>query len=102
MRKAIIAATLFAASTLPAAALEAYSAAEQQQFLDWCTGKRGASEGVCSCTLKQVAQTVPATALAGFLAQQAGGGGMSFSSLATTTAATTAASVTQALATCGK
>lgn len=81
---------------LPAHALEAYSAGEQQQFMDWCTGAKSATESTCSCTLKSVAQTVPAATLAQFLSSQTSGGGFSFNaSLASTTAL-----VTQALATC--
>lgn len=84
------------ASVRPATALEAYSAAETQQFMDWCTGAKSATESTCSCTLKSVAQTVPAATLAQFLGSQASGGGFSFNaSLAGTTAL-----VTQALATC--
>ncbi len=80
----------------PANALEAYSAAETQQFMDWCTGAKSASDSTCSCTLKSVAQTVPATTLAQFLNSQASSGGFNFSA----TLASTTALVTQALATC--
>jgi hypothetical protein len=80
----------------PAHALEAYSSEQTQQFMDWCTGAKSASESTCSCTLKSVAQTVPATTLAQFLSSQAGGGGFSFSA----SLASTAGLVTQALASC--
>ena len=40
----------------PAAALEAYSPAQTQQFTDWCTGAKAATEGVCSLTLKNLSK----------------------------------------------
>jgi|GEM_PF-940097 len=79
-----------------ARALETYSADQSQQFMDWCTGAKSATESACSCTLKSLAQTVPATTLAQFLSSQASGSGFSFNA----TLVTTAATVTQALATC--
>jgi len=86
-------ALLFISQPRPAAALEAYSPQEQQQFMDWCTGAKSATESTCSCTLKQLAQTVPAAALAQFLSSQ---GSFNLSSAAVTTGA----SVTQALLNC--
>jgi hypothetical protein len=93
---AIAAATLSVAISGPASALEAYTAAQNQQFMDWCTGAKAATESTCSCTLKSVAQTVPATTLAQYLNSQASNGGFSFNA----TLASTTALVTQALATC--
>jgi hypothetical protein len=55
------------AAERPASALEAYSAQQSQQFMDWCTGAKAATESACSCTLKSVAQAVPAATLAQFL-----------------------------------
>ena len=86
-------ALLFISQTQPALALEAYSPQEQQQFMDWCTGAKSATESTCSCTLKNLAQTVPAAALAQFLSSQ---GSFSLSTAAVTTGAT----VTQALLSC--
>ncbi len=77
----------------PATALETYSPQEQQQFMDWCTGAKSASESTCSCTVKKVALTVPAAALSQFLASQ---GSFSLSA----TAVSTGAAVTQALLSC--
>jgi len=79
-----------------AKALETYSADQSQQFMDWCTGAKSATESTCSCTLKNLAQTVPAATLAQFLSSQASGTAFSFNA----TLATTAATVTQSLATC--
>jgi hypothetical protein len=79
-----------------AQALEAYSAQQSQQFMDWCTGAKSATESTCSCTVKSVAQTVPATALTQFVSSQSSGGGFNFNA----TLASTAALVTQALASC--
>jgi len=76
-------------------ALETYSETQTQEFMDWCTGAKSASESVCSCTLKRLAQTVPVAALAQFLNSQ---GQLSFSSAAVTTAAT----VTEAMVTCNQ
>jgi len=86
-------ALLFISQTQPASALEAYSPQEQQQFMDWCTGAKSATESTCSCTLKRLAQTVPAATLAQFLSSQ---GSFSLS----TAAVTTGTSVTQALLSC--
>jgi hypothetical protein len=77
-------------------ALETYSADQSQQFMDWCTGAKSATESTCSCTLKSLAQTVPAATLAQFLTSQASGSGFSFNAAMATTAAT----VTQALTSC--
>jgi len=77
----------------PVAALEAYSPQEQQQFMDWCTGAKSATESTCSCTVKKIALTVPAAALSQFLASQ---GSFSLSA----TAVSTGAVVTQALLSC--
>ena len=93
---AIAAATLSVAISGPASALEAYTAAQNQQFMHCCTGAKAATESTCSCTLKSVAQTVPATTLAQYLNSQASNGGFSFNA----TLASTTALVTQALATC--
>lgn len=92
----IAAAMLSVAASGAASALEAYSAAQTQQFMDWCTGAKAATESTCSCTLKSVAQTVPAATLAQYLNSQASNGGFSFNA----TLASTTALVTQALATC--
>lgn len=82
----------------PASALETYSTQQTQQFMDWCTGAKSATESVCSCTVKSLAQTLPTTALEQFLAQQSGGGGFSLS----TTAVTAAAAATNAMVGCSK
>ena len=82
-------------------ALDGYSASEQSQFMDWCTGAKSASESTCSCTLKKVAQTVPAAALVSYVSSASSGESMSMTSLATTSATMTATTVVQALATCG-
>jgi len=76
-------------------ALEAYSQSQTQEFMDWCTGTKSATESVCSCTLKRLAKTVPVAALAQFLSSQ---GQLSFSSAAVTTAAT----VTEAMVICNQ
>lgn len=86
---------LLVASSNSAMALEAYSDQQKQEFVSWCTGAKSASETTCSCTVKNLAQTVPTTALAQFLSSQ---GNFSLS----TTAITTGASVTQALLACSK
>lgn len=99
--RALCALSLLVFTAVPAAALESYSQAEQQQFLDWCTGARSASESKCSCALKKVAQTVPAAALTTYLASAGSGQSMSFTNLATSSAAMTATTVAQALSTCG-
>lgn len=83
-------------------ALEALSPAEEKKFLDWCTGERKASDSVCSCTVKSVATTVPASTLAAYIASETSGSGLSMSNLATQAGATAAASVAQALATCSR
>lgn len=82
-------------SASPAISVEAYSSQQQQEFVSWCTGEKSASETTCSCTVKKLAETVPATALAQFLSSQ---GTFSLSA----TAITTGASVTQALLACNK
>jgi len=97
----ICAAVLAILPALPSHALESYSAAEEKQFLDWCTGAKSASESTCSCALKRVAQTVPAAALTSYLASLGSGQSMSLTSLATTSGAMTATTVAQALTTCG-
>ncbi len=79
-----------------ARAMEAYSPEQNEQFMDWCTGAKSATESTCSCTLKSIAQTVPAATLAQFLSSQASGSSFNFNA----TLATTGVSVTQALATC--
>ncbi|MEL0114195.1 MAG: hypothetical protein VW835_20895 [Rickettsiales bacterium] len=76
--------------------------AEQQQFLDWCTGEKKATDSVCSCTLKSVATTVPAAALTSYISGQATGSSFSMSNLATQTGVSAAVAVTQALATCSQ
>ena len=95
----ILVLTVFA---LPANALDKLSQAEQQQFLDWCTGEKKASDSVCSCTLKSVATTVPAAALTSYISGKATGSGLSMSNLATSAGVSAAAAVTQALATCSR
>jgi len=77
----------------PALAVEAYSSTEEKQFMDWCTGAKSATESTCSCTVKRLAQTVPAAALTQFLTSQ---GSFNMS----TAAVTTGAAVTQALVSC--
>ena len=89
----LVAFATFALQNRPVSAVEAYSPAEQQQFMDWCTGAKSATESTCSCTVKRLAQTIPAAALAQFLSSQ---GSFSMS----TTAVTTSAAVTQALVSC--
>jgi len=76
-------------------ALDAYSADQQQQFIDWCTGAKSASESTCSCTVKRLAQTVAPAALAMFLSNN-GMPSMSQSAI------TTAAAVTEAFASCSR
>ncbi|CCQ73786.1 hypothetical protein [Magnetospira sp. QH-2] len=101
MKTWIAAATLAAAALIaqPGQALDAnYSAAQEAQFLDWCTGTKSASEGICSCTLKSISATVPTQALTMFLNSQGAGGMPTFNQgLVATTA-----SVTQALAVCSR
>ena len=93
---AIVAITI-AAPQNNATALEAYSPAQEQQFMDWCTGEHAAKESTCSCTLKSLAQTLPATALVQFLnSKTSGSSGFNMN----TTLITTAAMVTQSLTTC--
>ena len=99
---AIVGIIVLAQLGAPAQALDSLSQAEQQQFLDWCTGEKKASESVCSCTLKKVAVTVPAAALTSYISGQASGGSFSMSNLATTAGVSTAASVAQALTTCSQ
>jgi hypothetical protein len=86
----------------PASSLEALSQAEQQQFLDWCTGEKRASDSVCSCTLKNVVQTIPAAALTSFISGQTSSSGFSMTNLATQAGVQTAATVAQSMATCSK
>ena len=88
--------SLIVVSASPSAfALESYSDQQSQEFVSWCTGAKSVSETTCSCTVKQLAQTVPAAALAQFLSSQ---GSFSLSAAAVTTGA----SVTQALLSCSK
>lgn len=82
----------------PAPALETYSPAQTQQFMDWCTGAKSATESTCSCTLKSLAQTLPATALATFLSKELGDGGFNLS----TAAISAGAMVANAMAGCAK
>jgi len=96
-----VAALIAIAAPKSAHAIEAYSASEQQQFMDWCTGAKSASESTCSCALKKVAATVPAATLTQYLASLSGGQTMSFSTLATSSASMTATTVATALTTCG-
>jgi hypothetical protein len=86
---------MMAVSVQPATALEAYSPQEEQQFMDWCTGAKSAAESTCSCTVKQLALTVPATTLTQFLSSQ---GSFSISAAAVSTGA----AVTQAMVSCSK
>ena len=96
LKIALILATLtFGTFNHPALAIEAYSSAEQEQFMDWCTGAKSATESTCSCTLKTIAPTIPATALSQFLSNQ---GGFSLSAIAVSTGA----AITQALLSCSK
>lgn len=94
----------FVSSLIPlgASALDSLSQSEQQQFLDWCTGEKKASDSVCSCTLKNVAQSVPAAALTTYISGQTSGSGFSMTNLATQASVQTAAAVAQSLATCSK
>ena len=78
-----------------AQALEDYSTAQTQQFMDWCTGAKSNSESLCSCTVKSLAQTVPPVALSQFLASQ---GKFTLDQ----TVVTTTAMVTQALTSCSR
>lgn len=87
-------------STSSGSALEAYSQTEEKQFLDWCTGEQKATDSVCSCTLKSVAQTVPASALISYINGKATGSGFSMSNLAVQSGVSAATAVTAALATC--
>ncbi|MBT6096533.1 MAG: hypothetical protein HOH04_16730 [Rhodospirillaceae bacterium] len=79
-----------------ARSLESYSPAQSEQFMDWCTGAKSATESTCSCTLKSVAQTVPAATLAQFLTSQASGGSFNFNA----SLASTGAMVASSLASC--
>lgn len=87
--KGILAGALIATAIAgaPAAALETYSPEQTQQFMDWCTGAKSATESTCSCTLKSLAQTLPATALATFLNKEMGGGGFNLSTAVISTGA---------------
>ncbi len=78
-----------------AQAIETYSADQQQQYMDWCTGAQSAPDSVCSCSLKSLAKSVPSAALATLLNSQ---GGFSFSAASASTAALAA----QAIASCAK
>ena len=98
---ALLGVFLLALSPNAANALDGYSASEETQFMDWCTGAKSASESTCSCTLKKVAQTVPAAALVSYISGASSGQSMSLTSLATTSATMTATTVVQALTTCG-
>lgn len=84
---------LVAINAQPVYAVDAYTDQQSQEFINWCTGAKSASETTCSCTVKRLAQTVPAAALAQFLATQ---GSFSLSA----TAVSTGATVTQALLAC--
>lgn len=84
----------------PSHAIESYAESDNKQFMDWCTLQKSASEGICSCALKQVAQTVPATALSQYLVGLSSGQSTSLSALATSSASVAAVTVTQSLATC--
>ena len=86
----------------PASSLDALNQVEQQQFLDWCTGEKRASDSVCSCTLKNVVQTIPAAALTSFISGQTSSSGFSMTNLATQAGVQTAATVAQSMATCSK
>lgn len=79
----------------PASAVKAYTDQQTQEFVSWCTGEKSLTETACSCTVKRLAQSVPAAALAQFLSSQ---GSFSLSAAAVTTGA----SVTQALLACNK
>lgn len=92
---------LLALSPNTANALDGYSSSEEAQFMDWCTGAKSASESTCSCTLKKVAQTVPAATLVSYISSASSGQSLSLTSLATTSATMTATTVVQSLATCG-
>ncbi len=92
----LLAGTLALSITLhsqPANALETYTDNDKQQFMDWCTGAKSATESMCSCTVKRLAQSIPATALTQFLTSQ---GSFSLSAAAVSTGA----AVTQALVSC--
>ncbi len=95
--KGIVAISLIFGALLwarPVPALETYSATETQQFMDWCTGAKSASESTCSCTLKSLAQSLPATALAAFINKQTSGtSGFSLSTAAVSTGAMVANSM---------
>ena len=95
-----LAMALIVSPVTTASAIEAYSDATNQQFTDWCTGEKSQSEGVCSCTLKSVARTVPAAALTTYLSGLATGQATSLGSLAVSGASTTAVAVTQAMVSC--
>jgi len=85
--------------TAPAAALESYSDTQTQQFMDWCTGAKSASESTCSCTVKSLARSLPATALSAFINKQTSGTtGFSLS----TAAVSTGAMITNAMLSCTK
>ena len=102
--RSITVAALFAVALAPATisgaqAAETYSSSLTSKFMDWCTGTGSNSETACTCTLKQLAVSVPLAALTAFLADKSGGGsGFSLSTASVATAAT----VTQALTACVK
>lgn len=98
---ALLGVFLLALTPNTANALDGYSSSEEAQFMDWCTGAKSASESTCSCTLKKVAQTVPAAALVSYISSASSGQSLSLTSLATTGATMTATTVVQSLATCG-
>ncbi len=93
--KTLVLTAILLLSTASAQAIETYSADQQQQYMDWCTGAQSATDSVCSCSLKSLAQSVPPAALATLLNSQ---GGFSFSAASATTAALAA----QAIAACAK
>jgi len=86
---------LLLAEMTPVIALEPYPPSVTRSFMDWCTGTKGTAEGVCSCTLKNLAQTVPAMAISRFVGSEAS---FSLSAMAVSTGST----VTDALLRCSK
>lgn len=83
---------VLAFSPAPSAqAIETYSADQQQQYMDWCTGAKSATDSVCSCSLKRLTQSVPPVALATMLSSQ---GGFSFSAASATTTALAVQAIT--------
>ena len=98
LRTALFAALFLGVAASPAQALEPYSEAQTQEFMDWCTGAKSTQPSICSCAVQRLATTVPSAALATFLQSQQGGGGFSLS----TASVTTAAVVTDALVACAR